>query len=384
MSPNSPSETGGENPSLQRLLDAIAPAASEELARLMQELRASLAADSTVRLRKALLDKEKEFREKSEELRAEVEKDTGERVGREVTEQLETRFKDEMASQLAGLRTSLEEEARAAAARWEVERNKVEAERDAQLKESQEKADKQRADLKAEIDRWRLLAEFHRRVGDASSQVEILKRFLTAADRFATGVGLYLNKADGLELWDSRGGAPAFPELVSKDTIDPEWYFAPIVVRSKTVAAVCAAGVKDRDSLVVLVDALKKAIENFGLRIRFFGMGGTLDSHPVGEGRVEPPTEDPGDDEQLRSDARRLARMLVSEIKLGNEKEVLEGRKRSDLYPRLRNQIEAGRESYTRNMSPKVADHDYFHEELVKILADNDSDRLGEGYPGPA
>jgi hypothetical protein len=373
VSPNSPSGTGGENPSLQRLLDAIAPAASEELARLMQELRASMAADSTVRIRKALLDKEKEFRKKSEELRVHVEKETGERVGREVTEQLETRFKDEMASQLAGLCTSLEEEARTAAARW-----------DAQQKESQEKADKQRADLKAEIDRWRLLAEFHRRVGDASSQVEILKRFLTAADRFATGVALYLNKADGLELWDSRGGAPAFPELVSKDTIDPEWYFAPIVVRSKTVAAVCAAGVKDRDSLVVLVDVLKKAIENFGLRIRFFGMGGTLDSHPVGEGRVEPPTEDPVDDEQLRSDARRLARMLVSEIKLGNEKEVLEGRKRSDLYPRLRNQIEAGRESYTRNMSPKVADHDYFHEELVKILADNDSDRLGEGYPGPA
>lgn len=384
MSPNSPSDMSGENPSLQRLMDAIAPAASEELARMMQELRASLAADSTVRLRKALLDKDKEFEEKSKQLRAEAESATEERVREEVTASLEARFKEETSRQLDQLRNELEKEALASSAGWDQERNALETDRNTERAGLEVKADKERAELKAEIDRWRLLAEFHRRVGDASSQVEILKRFLTASQRFATGVALYLNKADGLELWESRGEAPAFPEVVSKETIDPEWYFAPVVVRSKTVAAVCAAGTEDRDSLVVLVDALKKAIENFGLRIRFFGMGGTLDSHPVGEGPTETQAPETADDEQFRSDARRLARMLVSEIKLGNESEVVQGRKSSDLFARLRTEIEAGRESYSRHIAPEGADHDYFHEELVKILAENDPGRLGDGYPGPA
>ena len=44
---------------------------------------------------------------------------------------------------------------------------------------------------------------------------------------------------------------------------------------------------------------------------------------------------DERDQADLASDARRLARMLVSEIKLGHEKEVLEGRVHADLYSRL-------------------------------------------------
>ena len=120
--------------------------------------------------------------------------------------------------------------------------------------------------------------------------------------------------------------------------------------------------------------------------MRFYGRGGTSESD-VGERAVEKPKvekaksdEDDGPDDS--ANARRLARMLVSEIKVGNEKRVLEGRVNSDLYSRLQKEIDASRETYRRQVDAPGGD--YFHEELIKILADNDPERLGKDYPGPS
>ena len=366
VSAKSPPDPPQGKLSADRLLNALSPALSAELERMLEEFRGSLDAEATVRLKKALLDKEAEFRARAEEEERRVREETSEQVRAEVTTELEARFKSDLAAELEALKGRLKQGAQEAKERWKQER----------------------LELIAETERWRLLAEFHRRVGDATSQVEILRRFVAAAERLSEGVALYLNKPDGLALWNTQGEAAAFPELISEDTIDPEWYFAPIVVQSRTVAAVCATGVKDRDSLVVIVDALKRAIENFGLRIRFFGAGGAHE--PATSDAVGDPTSSPSaqasDEESAKrgADARRLARMLVSEIKLGNEKEVLEGRVHADLYTRLRKHIDRGRETYERQVPSSDPDQDYFHEELVKILADNDPNRLGEGYPGPS
>jgi hypothetical protein len=91
-----------------------------------------------------------------------------------------------------------------------------------------------------------------------------------------------------------------------------------------------------------------------------------------------------GDEERrLHNDARRFARLLVSEIKLYNEKKVKEGRNQSDIYDRLRDDIERSREMYAKRVAPPVAArHDYFHQELVNTLAEGDSAKLGSGYPG--
>jgi len=62
----------------------------------------------------------------------------------------------------------------------------------------------------------------------------------------------------------------------------------------------------------------------------------------------------------LAADARRLARMLVSEIKLGHETQVLEGRAHADLYSRLQKEIDTGREAYRRQV--EGPESDYFHE----------------------
>jgi hypothetical protein len=91
------------------------------------------------------------------------------------------------------------------------------------------------------------------------------------------------------------------------------------------------------------------------------------------------------DEEERRShnDARRFARLLISEIKLYNEQKVAEGRAEHDLYDRLREYIDRSREMYDKRVKPEVAArHDYFHSELVNTLAEGDAAKLGANYPG--
>jgi hypothetical protein len=99
---------------------------------------------------------------------------------------------------------------------------------------------------------------------------------------------------------------------------------------------------------------------------------------------VELPVEVANEDERrLHNDARRFARLLVSEIKLYNEQKVTEGRVQGDLYGRLREYIDRSREMYDKRVKPEVAGrYDYFHHEIVNTLAEGDEAKLGSAYPG--
>lgn len=98
---------------------------------------------------------------------------------------------------------------------------------------------------------------------------------------------------------------------------------------------------------------------------------------------VDLPIEVPEEERRIHNDARRFARLLVSEIKLYNEKKVIEGREASDLYDRLREAIDRSREMYDKRVQPPVAaKFDYFHYEIVNSLANGDANRLGSSYPG--
>jgi hypothetical protein len=98
----------------------------------------------------------------------------------------------------------------------------------------------------------------------------------------------------------------------------------------------------------------------------------------------ELPVEVAGDEERrLHNDARRFARLLISEIKLYNEQKVAEGRSEHDLYDRLREYIDRSREMYDKRVKAEVAArYDYFHGELVNTLAEGDASKLGSNYPG--
>jgi hypothetical protein len=99
---------------------------------------------------------------------------------------------------------------------------------------------------------------------------------------------------------------------------------------------------------------------------------------------AELPVEVHGDEERrLHNDARRFARLLISEIKLYNEQKVAEGRSEHDLYDRLREYIDRSREMYDKRVKAEVAArYDYFHGELVNTLAEGDVSKLGSNYPG--
>ena len=98
---------------------------------------------------------------------------------------------------------------------------------------------------------------------------------------------------------------------------------------------------------------------------------------------VDLPIEVPEEERRYHNDARRFARLLVSEIKLYNEQKVNEGRDSSDLYDRLREAIERSREMYEKRVQPAVAaKFDYFHYELVTNLAEGNDAKLGASYPG--
>lgn len=110
---------------------------------------------------------------------------------------------------------------------------------------------------------------------------------------------------------------------------------------------------------------------------------GTARRYGVAE--PELPIEVGEEERRLHNDARRFARLLVSEIKLYNEQKVKEGRSGSDIYERLREDIDRSRQMYDKRVAPPVAArHDYFHQELVNTLAEGDPTKLGASYPGAA
>lgn len=81
---------------------------------------------------------------------------------------------------------------------------------------------------------------------------------------------------------------------------------------------------------------------------------------------------------KAHEDAKRFARLIVSEIKLYNEAKVTEGRKAKDLYSRLKEDIERGRQMYHDRISPALRNNtNYFHDELVRLLAGGDPTALG-------
>lgn len=111
---------------------------------------------------------------------------------------------------------------------------------------------------------------------------------------------------------------------------------------------------------------------------------------PAGGSQVAPPTDVDGpgrafeaaeprtEEESRHEEARRLARLLVSEIRLYNEDQVDEGRRHNDVYQRLKEDIDRSRQMYEERVDPGVRDStDYFYDELVRNLGGGNEETLG-------
>ncbi|HEY2383111.1 MAG TPA: hypothetical protein VGK48_18200 [Terriglobia bacterium] len=335
--------------SLDRLLQVLSPALAAELDRVVQEASESLENDFKSRLQTAI-----------EEAQALVQMNAAEELNRAVAEAIEATRK-----QVTG----------------ELEQKFAQrlAETTNQL---QVQAAEEHARIEEQLAQWKTFADTPRELGEASSQPEILARFLRLVEPFAKGLAVYVAKSDGLALWKSRGKA-AFPEIISQETTDPESYFRTIVVRGRTVAAISAAAPFKPEALDFFGASLERAIESFGLKLKNPVLKGAMSEKTIAVAAASGTESNPGD-EKAHAEARRTARLLVSEIKLYHEPELQSGRQNSDIYRRLQKEIDRGREMYQHRVSGAVpASHDYFHEELVRILGENDPSRLGPAYPGP-
>ncbi len=105
---------------------------------------------------------------------------------------------------------------------------------------------------------------------------------------------------------------------------------------------------------------------------------------PASVPQAQPTTLQSDEEVRAHNDARRFARLLVSEIKLYNEQKVTEGRRAHDLYERLKEDIDRSRQMYEKRVSASVAaKFDYFYDELLHTLGEGDPAKLGSGCPGP-
>jgi hypothetical protein len=78
--------------------------------------------------------------------------------------------------------------------------------------------------------------------------------------------------------------------------------------------------------------------------------------------------------------ARRVARLLVSEIRLNREADVMEGRAQGDLGTRLGDEIERARRQYLMRVAEALPGRDaLFDEEVVRTLANGDAALLKTG-----
>jgi hypothetical protein len=88
------------------------------------------------------------------------------------------------------------------------------------------------------------------------------------------------------------------------------------------------------------------------------------------------------EDAEVHRKAQRFARLLVDEIKLYNQAKVTEGRKSRDLYDRLKEDIDKSTATYQKRYGGTVAaGTNYFNQELVRSLAEDDSSLMGSSFP---
>ena len=87
------------------------------------------------------------------------------------------------------------------------------------------------------------------------------------------------------------------------------------------------------------------------------------------------------EDADVHRKAQRFARLLIDEVKLYNQAKVAEGRKKKDLYDRLKEDIEKSRSTFTKRYGNTVAaSGDYLNAEIIRSLAGDDASVLGANF----
>jgi hypothetical protein len=226
---------------LDKMLESLAPVLSAELDRILEGTRRQMEEEFRKRMEVAIGDAEDAAKSVAE---METEKALSS-ARTQLSSELRNQFDQTLKQTTAKLQAEFEQRLVAAREEWTAEKSRLEE----------------------QLNRWRSYAEAQRQMREGGSQVAILTHFLDQAGAFSPNLAVYVVKADGLALWKTRGGG-SFPAVVSQNTSDPEAYFKAVVVRDKTVAAVCAHQPFHVESLDFLTGCLAHAIEAFGIRLQ--------------------------------------------------------------------------------------------------------------------
>jgi hypothetical protein len=263
------------------------------------------------------------------------------------------------------------------------------------------------------------LADGVRSIGRARSLSEILDALVGAIGREATRSALFLVRGERFRAWrllgfgrldddsslefpfseagiladavrtnavatnQAGGTAPGFASLAAGRPC----VALPIPLSGEVVAVLYADLGADHDadhesaplntaSIEVLTNHAARSLE----AMTAFKAARAIMSQPDGTASTDAghsSTPDADGAHDADASARRYARLLVSEIKLYHEAAVVAGRRDGDLGQRLSTEIARARALYEQRVPPPVrARVDYFHDELVRTLANGDASVL--------
>ena len=261
-------------------------------------------------------------------------------------------------------------------------------------------------------------------IHDSSTQAEILRHLLEGEARFAARVALFVVKGGAVNGWQGTGfddneaikglslntGSGLLARAIQgrnpaggsahefdsgfissmKAPADDQCLVLPLVVKDKVAAVIYAdagtapGGTLDASGLQALMRFAAVWLELTALR----KAGGAAAEDvpqpqpPAAMAAAAAPAAPVTEEDELHKKARRFAKLLVEEIRLYNQPKVDEGRQHKDLYDRLKVDIEKSRATYDKRYAESpVASADYFTQELIRILADNDVALMGAGFP---
>ena len=261
------------------------------------------------------------------------------------------------------------------------------------------------------------LATGVRLVDEARSLSEILDTVVSCASQHAARAGVWLVRGGRFSSWRVIGFGPEFDNDLSNRSLDlwnddagmiaeaartnavvtgetagaaPPPFAAdpparaslavPIAMSGQVVAVLYADDGPSNPSADLLNPGAVEVLGRYAARcleaLTAFKAARALTERPGRPDASSTPTAD-GEETEGGASARRYARLLVSEIKLYHESAVVDGRRDRDLATRLGGEIARARVLYEQRVPPEVRQRaDFFHDELVRTLADGDASLL--------
>jgi len=232
--------------------------------------------------------------------------------------------------------------------------------------------------------------------GAGSSSAARFRELRFSAPEAAAFAGAIESRELVVALCSAAEVSPAMIELFGHAP-DEKAYVFPLTVDQTTVGLLYAAGVSTGSAALELLAQSATAILEVRQRPRARPAPADLvriepsgSQEPRGAAPASPASGAPDwdslslQDRNVHLRAQRFARVQVAEMRLYRPGAVKAGRARGDLYSALQDAIDSGREAYRQTFLPASPTMvDYFHQELVRTLANDNPAWLGEKYPGP-